>query len=151
MSLPYTSPLKRAIENWKPASIALTSFVILYFLSPYGLDEVCTELENVYFTLFSIALGFEISSLCLLAGFSNNDFFKAMKQMNVFRLYVRYHFAAFRWTLEAIMVSILALFFEPQNHPIVGFLFISSGVGALLAVQRVFKLFKTTLKNSGVC
>ena len=49
------------------------------------------------------------------------------------------------------MVSILALFAEPQNHPIVGFLFISSGVGALLAVQRVFKLFKTTLKNSGVC
>ena len=96
MSLPYTSPLKRAIENWTPASIALTSFGILYFLSPYGLDEVCTELENVYFTLFSIALGFELSSLCLLAGFSNNDFFKAMKQMNVFRLYVRYHFAAFR-------------------------------------------------------
>ena len=62
----------------------------------------------------------------------------------------RYHFRAFRWTLLAIAVSILELLFEPQHYPIADFLFVSIGIGALLAARRVFMMFKITLRNSGI-
>lgn len=150
MSSTSTYHLGRFVEGWTPLLSALASFTALLFFTPYNLNEICGKLVNAYFTIFSIALGFELSSLCLVSSFSQNDFFKAMKQMGVFKLYIRYHFRAFRWTLLAIAVSILELLFEPQHYPIADFLFVSIGIGALLAAKRVFMMFKITLRNSGI-